>query len=340
MSVRLNFTTLQEQGRLNFNEYAGMHALWKAPNVSADFHTLVYWPFSSYFQQEKSNLAFNLATFQFFNCRPKFKNNVFSNAFDVRNTTYTDLIPYPHNTKPKFMEMIYQISSAFQNLYYRNTYSIPLKIQELYKLYDLDSITYNSALFHLCEGIQLDSVGAWIGVNRILEVHNGDTYQQISLSDSDYRSLLKTKIINNHWLGPIHEITDNLNSHLPEILGTDKFFYTVQDSKGWMSIGIVSKTTDFNHLYEIPNDETVAFLLSDKIDYKPMGIEMKYKFYPKMRLCTNPSIFGFDQNGDGFDQSFFDSDNNKIGQMFGFDTISTDTWYSGFDHGYFPIEVH
>lgn len=117
---------------------------------------------------------------------------------------YTDLIINYHATKPKFVEHI--------DLVTRPLAEISAAINGLISAFDIDYAT----------GIQLDILGQWIGLSRVVSqpisgvYFSWDTdglgYDQgvwqgpydpdsgyTSLSDETYRIVLKTKIAINNW---------------------------------------------------------------------------------------------------------------------------------------------
>ncbi|HFD8837367.1 TPA: DUF2612 domain-containing protein [Salmonella enterica] len=128
---------------------------------------------------------------------------------------YTDLITNYHATKPKFVEHI--------DLVTRPLAETSAAINGLINAFDIDHAT----------GIQLDILGQWIGLSRVVNqpisgvYFSWDTdglgYDQgvwqgpydpdsgyTSLSDETYRIVLKTKIAINNW--------DGRNDSLPPIL--------------------------------------------------------------------------------------------------------------------------
>ncbi|EEJ0779831.1 DUF2612 domain-containing protein [Salmonella enterica] len=128
---------------------------------------------------------------------------------------YTDLITNYHATKPKFVEHI--------DLVTRPLAETSAAINGLINAFDID----NAA------GVQLDILGQWIGLSRVVSqpisgvYFSWDTdglgYGQgvwqgpydpdegyTTLSDDTYRLILKAKIAINHW--------DGQNDSLPAIL--------------------------------------------------------------------------------------------------------------------------
>jgi hypothetical protein len=62
--------------------------------------------------------------------------------------------------------------------------------------------------FDMAIGDQLDAVGAWIGLNRVVSVPSG----AVTLSDGDYRLLLRSKIAANHFDGSFQQYQQILSS--------------------------------------------------------------------------------------------------------------------------------
>lgn len=122
-------------------------------------------------------------------------------------TPYLDLVTSEHKPRPKF---IASLSAVLQPLA-----DLTDQILALPQAFDLDAAV----------GKQLDVLGEWVGVSRILNVplstvffsfdtanlgfdqgiwdQSGIGGLLVNLADDDYRILLKSRILNNHWDGSI-----------------------------------------------------------------------------------------------------------------------------------------
>lgn len=109
-------------------------------------------------------------------------------------TTYSALITSEHDDKLKFVATVELLASGSvdqQNL-----------LSSLPGLYD----------FEAAVGVQLDSVGQWIGLGRYQFVPSLGT---VTLDDDDYRVLLRAKILANHWDGGMESLNTILAQLFP-----------------------------------------------------------------------------------------------------------------------------
>jgi hypothetical protein len=104
--------------------------------------------------------------------------------------SYSNLITSEHRKRPKFKAVVELLVSGFTDEM-KTLQTIPV-------LYDFD----------LAIGDQLDAVGAWIGLARVVNVPSG----AIALSDNDYRLLLRSKIAANHFDGSFQQYQQILSS--------------------------------------------------------------------------------------------------------------------------------
>lgn len=109
-------------------------------------------------------------------------------------TDYTALITSQYNDKPKFVAWVTVIGQFFadaQNL-----------LTSMAGLFDLD----------VAVATQLDAVGDWVGFKRSVNVPGlGITV----LDDTDYRTLLRAKILSNHWDGTFEQLQFILTQLFP-----------------------------------------------------------------------------------------------------------------------------
>lgn len=215
---------------------------------------------------------------------------------------YTDLITNYHATKPKFVEHI--------DLATRPLAETSAAINGLINAFDIDHAT----------GIQLDILGQWIGLSRIVNqpisgvYFSWDTdglgYDQgvwqgpydpdsgyTSLSDETYRIVLKTKIAINNW--------DGRNDSLPPILdaaldGAGLKMQIVDNQD--MTIGIwVFPETDISSV----SLELIAAIRQGYLTVKAAGVWGGSIEIPSVETPSEGNrFFGFDMDNEyisGFD---------------------------------------
>lgn len=120
--------------------------------------------------------------------------------------TYSALITSEHNKRPKFVAMVELFVSGLsdgQNV-----------LDSMPGLYDLD----------VAVGVQLDTIGLWIGFGRTVFVPGTGT---VTLADADYRILLRAKVLANHWDGGMETLQAIIASIFPG--GTTMFAVDNQD---------------------------------------------------------------------------------------------------------------
>lgn len=133
---------------------------------------------------------------------------------------YVDLITSEHRVRPKYTALVSMYAGAFS--------SIGVRLGQMPQEFDIDTAT----------GVQLDAVGEWVGLARIVRVPIDNVYfewddadsptvtgwghgiwrgrfesgtQVQSLSDSIYRRMLKAKALINQWSGDIPTLYDIFN---------------------------------------------------------------------------------------------------------------------------------
>ncbi|EAM2673834.1 DUF2612 domain-containing protein [Salmonella enterica] len=215
---------------------------------------------------------------------------------------YTDLITNYHATKPKFVEHI--------DLVTRPLAETSAAINGLINAFDIDHAT----------GIQLDILGQWIGLSRVVSqtisgvYFSWDTdglgYDQgvwqgpydpdsgyTSLSDETYRIVLKTKTAINNW--------DGRNDSLPPILdaaldGSGLKMQIVDNQD--MTIGIwVFPETDISSV----SLELIAAIRQGYLTVKAAGVWGGSIEIPSVETPSEGNrFFGFDMDNEyisGFD---------------------------------------
>jgi len=107
---------------------------------------------------------------------------------------YLELIPSQHCDKPKFMAWLTVSMTA--------TNDVTQALRQFTSAFDLDKAV----------GKQLDILGEYVGVGRVLDFQPADGSSPV-LNDEIFRTLIRTRIVKNHWDGTIrqiHELWDAL----------------------------------------------------------------------------------------------------------------------------------
>lgn len=207
---------------------------------------------------------------------------------------YTDLITSQHRGKPKFEALVDLNASAFSEIS-ETVATIPAK-------YDLD----------VAVGVQLDTVGEWVGLSRYIGTNISDVYFSLDdsalgldagvfkgpfdsasgfsrLDDETYRMALRAKIGANHWDGSV-EALQAILAQVFEGYGTSVFTGDHQDMS--MSFYMVGDT---------PPPVITALLTGGYLAVKPAGVSIRGYFKPSV---TDTPFFAFDASGEyaaGFD---------------------------------------
>lgn len=201
-------------------------------------------------------------------------------------SAYTGLITSEHADKPLFVAVISalcQPSADQQSV-----------LAEMPEGYDID----------VAVGVQLDAVGEWIGLSRILTIPLTGVYFALDtagvgldqgtwlgpfdpttqldvLPDDIYRQLLYAKIANNQWDGNVPGAYEFMNKVFPG----DTFF--IQDNGDMsMYIGVVGPTP--------LNAVTTALLENGYFDIKPVGVRVAGYVTPSV---VGSPVFGLDAAG-------------------------------------------
>lgn len=133
----------------------------------------------------------------------------------VTSDEYTALITSEHQQKPLFKAVValtVQGACDQQNV-----------LETMPSLYDLDNAV----------GSQLDTTGVWIGLTRFQDV---PTIGLVQLDDADYRTLLRAKILANHYDGGM----ESLNAIVAQIFpGTGVQLFVVDNQDMSMTIYLI-----------------------------------------------------------------------------------------------------
>lgn len=163
-------------------------------------------------------------------------------------------------------------------------------VASLPQKYDLD----------VAVGVQLDTVGLWVGASRFIEIPISgvyfafDTaglgldqgawygpYDSVSgltrLGDDDFRTYIRAKILDNKWDGTVPHAYQILNKALPTAQ------IIIQDNQDMsMLVGTYGAA--------ITNAVQYALLTHGYLDIKPVGVRIAYYISPS---AAGP-LFGFD----------------------------------------------
>lgn len=207
---------------------------------------------------------------------------------------YQQLITSEHRVRPKFMEMI---SATLQPVA-----DLQANVLKFPDAFDLD----------LAAGVQLDTLGLWIGASRQLSVPLTGVYfsfdtddlgfdqgtwqsqfqpsnQFVFLSDDQYRLLLRARIANNNWDGTVpgaYAIWDTV------FAGTGYGILIFQPSVMHIAFALTGN---------VPDVVTLALFTGGYLSIKPAGVQIDAFITPTV---PDTPYFGFDVQNDniaGFD---------------------------------------
>ena len=117
-------------------------------------------------------------------------------------------------------------------------------------LFDLDAAV----------GVQLDVVGLWVGINRYVATY--------TLTDDQYRTILRARIARNHWDGSIpgaYKVWDSAFA----ASGYSIFIIDYQDMS--MDLGLFGS---------VPDAVTLALVTGDYLSLRPAGVRLRGLYYP------------------------------------------------------------
>lgn len=192
---------------------------------------------------------------------------------------YTGLITSEHNQQPRFVATVALSTQGYVDL--QNLLS------SLPGLYDLD----------VAQGVQLDSVGLWVGVSRRVPVPLTGVYFSldsdplgldrgylkgpfdpsdglVSLDDETYRVLLRARIIANHWTGTIANAMPALAELFIDSPTPDALIFIQDNLDMSMTFAISGQS---------PGAAVLALLATNALGLKPTGVHVNY---------TQTSIYG------------------------------------------------
>ena len=140
------------------------------------------------------------------------------------------------------------------------------------------------ALFDLdaAVGVQLDVIGLWAGVTRFVA--------NTTLSDSQFRTLVRARIVRNHWDGTVpgaYRVWDTM------FASTGAIIFIVDHQDMTMDLGLAGP---------IPDVVTISLLTGGYLSLRPAGVHINGYYYP-----TVPGpLFAWDTEnsiGGGWDEA-------------------------------------
>lgn len=208
-------------------------------------------------------------------------------------TDYTGKITSEHADKPKFSAMVAAVAQCFVDAQ-NGLAAMPAA-------FDLDGAV----------GKQLDSVGLWVGVSRIVATPLTGVYFSFdtaglgfdqgvwkgpfdpdtgvtSLDDDTYRLLIRARIGANHWDGTLA----GTKAILEQIFNGDTHVYLQDNQDMSITVGISGK---------VPSALFLALLSGGYIPIKPQAVRVSYYL---VTSADGAPLFGFDMGNDyvaGFD---------------------------------------
>lgn len=169
---------------------------------------------------------------------------------------YSDLITSEHRPRPKFTAMVELFASGFSD---------EINVMDsFWSFYDFDAAT----------GTQLDDLGTWIGLARDVNV---PTLGMVTLGDSDYKLLLRSKIAANHFDGSMEQYQDILQGLF---VGEPFSMFAVDNQDMSITIYILNAS---------PSALQLALLKGGFLPPKPEGVRINFLLY------TGP-LFGLDHD--------------------------------------------
>ncbi len=166
-------------------------------------------------------------------------------------SAYLNRITSEHKVRPKFMELVEARLKPFIDLYEL--------LEEIDKSFDLDT----------AEGNQLDIIGQYVGVSRLLDFQPNNA--EPLLPDPYYRMLLKARISLNNWDGSIEGIKNIWGNVFPEYE-----IQIVDNQDMTMEARIIGLETLFEN----------ELVQHGYITPKPMGVLIDYSVVFSIKLDT------------------------------------------------------
>ena len=168
---------------------------------------------------------------------------------------YSSLITSEHRDKPLFVAVV--------DLFAQASCDLQATLASIPGLLDLD----------VAVSTQLDALGQWVGFGRYIFV---PTLGTVTLNDADYRTLLRAKILANHWDGQNASLQVILASLFP---GTGVTLFAVDNQDMSMDIYVTGGMLTPTQL---------ALIKSGLLIPKPEGVRIN-----GVVIITGP-LFGLD----------------------------------------------
>lgn len=173
-------------------------------------------------------------------------------------STYLSRITSQHKVQPKFMGLVQARLEPFSDLFDL--------LEEINKSFDLDTAT----------GQQLDTIGEYIGVKRLLDFQ--PEYADAVLTDPYYRMLLKGRVNLNNWDGSISGMKKIWEDIFP---GYDIQIVDNQDMT--MEVRIIGLQALFEN----------ELVQHGYISPKPMGVDVGYTVVMSIKVNTGLFLGSF-----------------------------------------------
>jgi len=212
-------------------------------------------------------------------------------SYDVEH--YIELLPNLSQSQPKFTAVLTTLVGAFV--------AQQALVEAIPQLYDVDSAV----------GAQLDVLGEWVGIRRILPVPITGVYfawddvdpavgweagvwqgvfdpdaGPTTLNDDDYRRLIKTKILINRWDGSYVALLDIWN----ELLPADRLGIVIDNQDMTMAMGYEGATLSGLEL---------SVLLLGLGFLKPAAVRISDVF----SSTSGEPVFSWDSDGRGWEEA-------------------------------------
>lgn len=168
-------------------------------------------------------------------------------------TNYPSLITSEHADKPNFVAIVTLLCSG--------SVDTQAAVQAMPGLYDVDAAV----------GDQLDACGVWVALPRTVAV---PTLGTVTLSDTDYRILIRARILRNHWDGGM----SSLQGILAVIFPGSITMFAVDNQDMSMDIYIAGGT---------PTATQLALLKGGLLVPKPEGVLINF-------ILATTALFGLD----------------------------------------------
>lgn len=175
--------------------------------------------------------------------------------------TYLNRITSQHKVQPKFMWLVQARLEPLADIFEL--------LEEIDKSFDLDTAT----------GKQLDIIGEYIGVNRLLDFQ--PEYADAVLTDPYYRMLLKAQVSLNNWDGSISGIKEIWEGIFPE--------YEIQVIDN-QDMTMEARIIGLRALFE---SELVQH---GYISPKPMGVDVGYTVVMSIKVNAGLFLGAFNTN--------------------------------------------